>query len=116
VVRPAIDWKRALGPLLLVSVPTAAYGWSYDQVVLLVPYLEIVSKATGTPALEAGRRRALFASLLAITLVMAAQNRLNVSDDAYFWAPWALASVYLSARLCGELKGREVPRTAFDRS
>jgi hypothetical protein len=116
VVRPVIDWKQALGPLLLVSVPTAAYGWSYDQVVLLVPYLDIVSKATGTPALEAGRRRALLASLVAITLVMAAQNRLNVSDDAYFWAPWAVAGVYLGARLCGELKGREAPRTAFDRS
>lgn len=39
----AFAWEDVASPLLLLSVPTAAYGWSFDQLVLLVPYLQMVA-------------------------------------------------------------------------
>lgn len=97
--RPHIDWKAAMGPLLLVSVTTAAYGWSYDQVVLLVPFLEVVNRVLGDQKVDRSRTRLLISIIVIVAVAMVVQNRSNVSDDAYFWAPWAMGGIYYLALL-----------------
>ena len=95
--RPRIDWKTAMGPLLLVSVTTAAYGWSYDHVVLLVPFLEVVNRVLRDRGVDRSRTRLLIAITVIVALAMVVQNRSNVSDDAYFWVPWAMGGIYYLA-------------------
>lgn len=38
------DWKREMPMLLTVSVLTAAYGWTLDEIVLLVPVVAIAAR------------------------------------------------------------------------
>jgi hypothetical protein len=98
VVRPKWDWKVLLGPLLLLSVPTAAYGWSFDQVVLLVPYLQVVAWLMEGRAGSPAWRGLLWAALLGIAAASLAQDWLRHSDEYYVWVPWALGVVYLGGR------------------
>ena len=94
--RPVVEWRTVTGPLLLLSVPTAAYGWSFDHVVLLVPYLTIVSWVR----LRRSRMHAflVLSSLAFIAVLMLTQNLLKLTSHRYFWVPWLLAAVYLYAR------------------
>ena len=88
VKRPILVWKRDLGPILLASVPTAAYGWCFDQVVLLVPYLMIVVRLVVRDRPLGTKRKFLaFASLIAIAAAMVAQNVRNINDVYLFWPP-----------------------------
>jgi hypothetical protein len=98
IKRPRLNWRTALSPLLLASVATAAYGWTFDQTVLLVPYLQIVAGLAGdrSPA-KVQRKRRVVAALLSIGAVMLIGNQLKIADFWYFWTPWALGAVYAYA-------------------
>ena len=41
------DWKKHMPMLIAASVLTAAYGWTFDQVVLLAPLVAIVARYVG---------------------------------------------------------------------
>jgi hypothetical protein len=99
IKRPRFNWRTALSPLLLASVATAAYGWTFDQTVLLVPYLQIVAGLVGDglPA-KVQRKRRVIAALLSIGAVMLIGNQLKIADFWYFWTPWALGAVYAYAQ------------------
>jgi hypothetical protein len=98
--RPSFDWRAAAGPLLLASVPTAAYGWSFDQVVLLVPYLEII-RWVADGRIKGARERALvIGALVTLTVAMVGQGLLVQSEHFFFWPPLALAAVYVYAWFC----------------
>ncbi len=99
IKRPRLNWRTALSPLLLASVATAAYGWTFDQTVLLVPYLQIVAGVLGDelPA-KVQRKRRVVAALLFTGVIMLIGNRLKVPDFLYFWTPWALGAVYAYAQ------------------
>jgi hypothetical protein len=98
VRQPAIDWRTWLGPVLLVSVPTAAYGWCFDQTVLLIPYLAIVAWLV-RPASGSLARKTLVAAILAATAAgMVAVNKAKCYDVAFAWSPPALGLAYAIAR------------------
>jgi hypothetical protein len=121
--RPMLKWENAVPPLLLVSLPTAAYGWSFDQIILLIPYLYIVTKIFGDELRTHGNYRWLLVlGLVIIELGILMQRMytidinhwfyeymklhysdglrryLRISHEAfYFWVPCALSIVYLLA-------------------
>ena len=115
--RPFV-WSEAASPLLLLSVPTAAYGWSFDQLALLVPYLQAVAWLrqyhTGHPI-----RSLIIAMGLIASSAMTLWCNASLRDDIYLlWAPlvwgvlylvaqWALGGRWVGAALtaCGEEKG-----------
>jgi hypothetical protein len=99
IKRPRLNWRTALSPLLLASVATAAYGWTFDQTVLLVPYLQIIAGVLGDELqMRAQRKGLVFAALLFIGVIMLIANRRQVPDFWNFWTPWALGGVYAYAQ------------------
>jgi hypothetical protein len=109
--RPPFQWKTDLGPLLLFSVPTAAYGWAYDQLLLMVPYLTIILWLL-EPGLLTARHKALaIAGLVVIAAGMVTENLYGVPEVFFFWPPWFLGAIYLfvwQARRSGS-----APATAY---
>lgn len=92
--RAATNWAIWLPSLVILSVITAPFGWSFDQVVLLVAVQPIL---VWLVAGELGRVPAgiiLFFYLL--TNALAFNQRLQgVRDDAFFWFPIAIGLLYL---------------------
>jgi len=93
------EWRRAIGPILLISVPTAAYGWSFDQIVLLIPYIQAIAWVV-----QHGRERRASSALVLTALLltnglMCWQNRRGLDDLYQFWAPLALGAIYIYSRL-----------------
>jgi hypothetical protein len=93
--RPPFHWKIIMGPLLLVSVPTAAYGWAYDQVLLMVPYLTIVLWLLDKEPLTHVQKTLALAGLTAIAAGMVAENLYGIPEVFFFWPPLVLAAIYL---------------------
>jgi hypothetical protein len=93
--RPPFDWKVILGPLLLISVPTAAYGWAYDQVLLMVPYLTIVLWLLDKDSFIPIQRALALAGLIAIAAGMLTENLYGIPEVFFFWPPLGLAAIYL---------------------
>jgi hypothetical protein len=84
-------WESLAGPLLLVSVPTAVYGWSYDTLVLLVPVIDLVSWARQAP----GQRGVAVLVALGILQILLVVQNLNQPDNLFkVWQPLALAGLY----------------------
>ena len=96
--RPALNWKTAMSPRLLLSVSTAVYGWSFDYIVLLVRYIQIIIWLIEGHPVAMRHKSTVLASLALIGAVMVVQNLLKMNDVAFFWMPWALGMVYLYAR------------------
>ena len=82
----AWNWDREMPALVTVSVATAAYGWVFDQVVLLAAGLPMLATA-----FRAGGIRLLL--MLAFWLVIGAiafgQAFHSVNSFWYFWMPHA---------------------------
>lgn len=97
--RPVIAWKQAIGPILLLSIATAAYGWTYDQIVLLVPYLQMVAWLWTEADYSKADRVVVIGGLLLYSGVLIVQNLLKVSMLFDFWTPWVLAGTYAYAWL-----------------
>lgn len=106
--RPALNWKTALGPLLLLSVSTAPYGWSFDYVVLLVPYIQLVVWLSEDGGVTPRHRVILVAGLMLIAGLMVVQNLLKMNDLFFVWMPWALGAIYLYA-----YRSRSMHRSTF---
>jgi hypothetical protein len=88
------SWSRELPPLLLISLLTVSYGWTYDHVLL---YAAVIPMAALLVRSAHGRRFILVASAyFAVNLAyLAAQIHL---EDGYMgWFLPALAIVYLLA-------------------
>jgi hypothetical protein len=85
-------------------VTTAAYGWTYDQVVLLPAVAAMVSQVRQwSPT----RRTAALGLLAASQLALLVQKMHQVADHLSVWHAWALAALYLwvAARAPGDLDG-----------
>jgi hypothetical protein len=98
-VRRSVQWQETLGPLLLLSVCTAPYGWIFDEVVLLIPFLQVVGWVAARRIEGRGRRAAVVAALLLISSLILFQNILKQTDEFIAWAPWAFGAVYWYAHL-----------------
>lgn len=90
----AITWERIIGPILLLSVTTAAYGWTYDQIVLLIPYLQLVTWLLSEEGYHMADRAIISGGLILYLGSITALNLLRVNAFYGFWIPWILAGVY----------------------
>ncbi len=92
------DWEwRAEAPIVLVAaLATTAYGWIYDQIVLLVPVVQLATTVAGSGGL-AGHRE-LIAGYLAINAAILVMNVAGVNAFWYVWVPFAFGGWWLAAR------------------
>jgi hypothetical protein len=89
-------WETQAPILLLVSLATTAYGWIYDQMVLLVPVVQIA-----TVVIAAGRlsiRSRAVAGYIAVNGAILAMNVAGVGAFWYIWVPFGFAAWWLLAR------------------
>lgn len=96
--RPAISWPRDLAPILLLSVPTAAYGWSFDHTVLLVVFLLVLGWALAGWRAARGPAVVVLTGLVLVEVALLWQNQAGVNDVYLLWAPFALGGLYLYGR------------------
>lgn len=96
-LRPAsrISLETAASVLVLVTIPTTFFGWSYDQSLLLAPMAQIIGRLFAS--LRSGGRWATIAAMvLAMTLNMA--QRIIATDEVYYvWVPIAWGAIYALA-------------------
>ncbi len=104
------QWAARMPLLLLVSVTTTAFGWSFDQVVLLPAVLTVTQRALAVRP----RRAAILLALSYIGFNAAAWALFSRVLD--FWQIWlapALLAWYLYA--CGRRNGSADPTDLADR-
>jgi len=80
------DWEREMPMLVVVSLATAAYGWVFDQVVLLVaaiPMFAVAFRAGGI------RLVAMIGFWTVTGAIALAQALRGVNSFWYFWIPFA---------------------------
>jgi hypothetical protein len=91
------NWRDEMPVLLLASLLTTAYGWIYDDIVLLVPVMQVAV------ALLAGRARTsravIVGSYLLLNAGIVAMNVVRVEAFWYVWVPLAFAAWYAIARV-----------------
>lgn len=92
---PQREMSRLVETTLLLSVMTAPFGWSYDQVLILIPVLHAV-----VDLMEGGLPRALsrlWAVLLIALDVALFYLRTRIQNEVYyFWVPPLLLAIYLA--------------------
>jgi hypothetical protein len=84
-------WPDVASPLLLVSVPTAVYGWGFDHVVLLPVVIGLVASLRTA---RTTRKLVVLSTLMMFQLLLVVQNGLGVNDMFFVWYPLALAGLY----------------------
>ncbi len=92
---PHIHWRTAISPLLLISVATAPYGWTFDQIVLLVPYLQIVNQLWDGLTYLTPRSGVILAGLAFYSGGLITQNLLHLNAIFQFWPVWILLGIYV---------------------
>lgn len=95
--RPAIVWERTMSPVLLLSVATAAYAWPYDQIVLLIPCVQLITWLYDDASWPRSQKAIVAGGLILHSGVLIGQNLLKVNGVYQFWTPWILGSTYAYA-------------------
>ncbi|MBI4790108.1 MAG: DUF2029 domain-containing protein [Chloroflexi bacterium] len=87
------SWRTWVDITLLLGIPTAPFGWSYDQVLLLIPILRV---ATWLCDGELAKRETILIGVLLIAANALAfyERTLTPSEVYFFWVPWLVAIVY----------------------
>lgn len=81
------DWRADAAPVLVVSLLTTAYGWIYDQIVLLVPIVQLAALVARS---ERPRDHLpLAAGYVAINVAILAMNVGGADPFWYIWVPFA---------------------------
>jgi hypothetical protein len=88
------DLLTGLNVALLMSVPLAPYGWSFDQVVLLPAIVQLVFWLT---EVERSPRRVCGLILIAIYLMDVGLKILGTGDFWFVWVPIALGGLFAVA-------------------
>jgi hypothetical protein len=84
-------WPEVTSLLLLASALTAAYGWSFDQVVLLPVLIDLVARLRWA---SAGRRVAVLAALVLSQAGLWLLNQVSVNEIFYVWHVPVFAAIY----------------------
>ena len=97
--REETGWPAFTSLLLLLTLPTTTFAWGIDQVILVVPLLQIVAWLV-SGGLH-GRAKAMIVSALFICYAILAIQRfiLRTNEVFYLWTPFLVAAIYLSASL-----------------
>jgi hypothetical protein len=90
------DWEKEAPIVLVAALATTAYGWIYDQIVFLVPVVQVAASIARTGTL-AGQREVV-AGYLAINAAILVVNVIDVSAFSYIWVPFAFGGWWLAAR------------------
>jgi hypothetical protein len=85
-----IDWLPLTAAMLLLSVMTAPYGWSFDVMVLLVPIL-LCTVWLAEKQIQPFQAVILVALFFLANILLIYQRSLGVSEEAFFWFPLFLA-------------------------
>jgi hypothetical protein len=95
--RQQLDERILIDLSLLAGMILAPVGWSYDQVMLLVPVMHILEWMSNNAL---GRRYVLIlmSVLIAADLLSFYQRTWGESEVWFFWLPMVLTVVYLAAR------------------
>ncbi|MBI5564942.1 MAG: DUF2029 domain-containing protein [Chloroflexi bacterium] len=108
------DRLTSLNVALLVSVPLAPYGWSFDQIVLLPAIVQLAAWAL---ELDRVRRRLCVGALIAIYVAAFAMKVGGWGDFIFVWVPIALGGLYAlvyRARFARPTETRLAARPAAD--
>lgn len=93
----AWQWHEEMPVVLFVSLVTTFYGWIYDDIVLLVPVMQVAV------AVLAGRTRTppamIVAGYLLLNAALVPMNVVRVDAFWYVWAPLVFAVWYAAARM-----------------
>lgn len=97
--REEIDWPAFTSLLLLLTLPTTTFAWGIDQVILVVPLLQIVAWLVSSRLCS--KAGAIIVSALFICYATLATQRfiLRTNEVFYLWTPFLVAAIYLSASL-----------------
>lgn len=88
--------ETAVSVLVLLTIPTTFFGWSYDQSLLLVPIAQLVGWLFGPMRPASGRWLLVTAMIVALAVNLA--QRVVTTDEVYFfWVPLAWAGIYAAA-------------------
>ena len=97
------DWLAELPLVLLVSVATSSFVWTFDHVVLLPA---VIQAAVWISRLEASRKRTLLVGgHIALGGILLASKAVVRDDFWYFWLAPAYLCCYLYARASATQKG-----------
>ena len=90
------DWKQRLPTLLLVSLLTAPYAWTYDEVILLPVFISAAVYLLAQNDTPLARRAFIFYIL--VNLAMFGMNFAGLRDEWYLWNTpvWLMAYVVLA--------------------
>jgi len=100
------QWQNEMPVLLIASLLTTAYGWIYDDIVLLVPVTQVAVETLARRTRTAPR--IIVASYLLVNATVVAMNVVNVDAFWYIWVPLAFAAWYAVS-----LRRRPPPIIAF---
>jgi hypothetical protein len=90
----SLDMSTIATLSLLVGLPTAPFGWSTDQVLLLLPILQIVA---WTPRLTLAEKRGVIFSLILIYLYALWFWLMNYQEVAFIALPLAIGLLWVYA-------------------
>lgn len=89
-----LDLRTATSMILLVSLPTSIFGWSYDQVILIFPLMQIAAWVM-EGELEIADASLVVFSLVLYDAIMLYQRIAQIPNELYyFWVPLAMAMTY----------------------
>ncbi len=90
-----LDIRTTTSMILLVSLPTSIFGWSYDQVILIFPLIQIVVWVVEGELGTADAVGVISSLLLYDALMLYLRLAQTPNDLYYFWVPIAMAMTYL---------------------
>lgn len=102
-----VSLDTAASVLILVTIPTTFFGWSYDQSLLLVPIAQIVGWLSG-PASSVATRCTSGAAMVVAIAINLAQRVVQTSEVWFLWVPLAWGGIYgLAWWMVGRIRGIE---------
>jgi hypothetical protein len=92
--RQGWQWRERVSAVLIVSLATTAYGWIYDQIVLLVPVIEVAMTLVGA---DRPARLSIAIGFLVINAAILAMNVADADPFWYIWVPFAFGGWWAMA-------------------
>ena len=97
-----LRWAERLSPetatnvLILVTIPTTFFGWSYDQSLLLAPIAQLVSWLFGPFRSSVGRWVVAIGAVVVLAASLA-QRVISTDEVYFFWVPLSWGVIYVAA-------------------
>lgn len=85
--------ETAVSVLILVTLPTTFFGWSFDHSLLLVPVAQIIGWLSG-PLLARAEKCTVGGAMAAAVVTDIAQRIAQTSEVFYLWVPLAWGGIY----------------------